>query len=84
VSCVFNRTICSPFPVGGKELMDAETTQAHPSEYGGANDSADPFAEGYEARMAGRSDTDNPYDLTDQEDAHLSWNDGWNEADECA
>ena len=35
----------------------------------------DPFTEGAEARLAGDPESANPYDIED--DAHLSWNDGW-------
>lgn len=41
----------------------------------------DPYAEGYDARIAGRSDSENPYDLQSDEIAHLEWNDGWAAAD---
>ena len=37
----------------------------------------DPYAEGADAGLAGKPDSDNPYDPETQEDAHLSWNDGW-------
>ena len=40
----------------------------------------DPELEGYEARLAGKSETDNPYD--DQTDEFLSWNDGFERASE--
>lgn len=38
----------------------------------------DPFAEGREAYDAGKMETANPYDS--QDDAFLSWNDGWETA----
>lgn len=44
--------------------------------------SSDPFAEGREAHDAGQPETANPYD--DQDDAFLSWNDGWQAAAEEA
>ena len=37
----------------------------------------DPYAEGADAGLAGQLDSANPYDPETQEDAHLSWNDGW-------
>lgn len=37
----------------------------------------DPYAEGADAGLAGQPDSANPYDPETQEDAHLSWNDGW-------
>lgn len=37
----------------------------------------DPYADGADARLAGVSETANPYDLDFDEEAHLSWNDGW-------
>lgn len=42
----------------------------------------DYFAEGAEARLAGQPETANPYDLETDEDAHMSWNDGWASIDE--
>lgn len=46
----------------------------------------DPYAEGAEAFYSGKSVTANPYDLKTQETEHLSWNDGyWDaESDEAA
>ena len=35
------------------------------------------YAEGADAGLAGLPDSANPYDPETQEDAHLSWNDGW-------
>lgn len=40
----------------------------------------DAHAQGYDAHLAGASETSNPYPVDD--DRHLSWNDGWNEAAE--
>lgn len=37
----------------------------------------DPYAEGYDAGLAGQSETANPYDLDTQEADHMSWNDGY-------
>lgn len=37
----------------------------------------DPFAEGVDAFHSGLAETQNPYDLDEFEDAHMSWNDGW-------
>ena len=47
---------------------------------------ADYFAEGADARLAGQSETANPYDPEGMAEAHTSWNDGWNsvEMDEDA
>lgn len=42
----------------------------------------DAFADGVDAFHAGRSDTANPYDPST--DAHLSWNDGWNQEADLA
>ncbi len=39
-------------------------------------DGRDPYAEGADAALAGRSETENPYDPLSDE--FLSWNDGWN------
>lgn len=36
----------------------------------------DPYAEGVDAALAGMPETANPYDPEDEE-AHMSWNDGW-------
>lgn len=38
------------------------------------------FAEGYDAWLAGRSESANPYD--ESSDEFLSWNDGFNAAEE--
>lgn len=40
----------------------------------------DAYAEGYDAWNCGKLDSDNPYDLEDQESLHMDWNDGWNDA----
>ena len=40
----------------------------------------DPYAEGREAFDAGKGEDANPYDLSDNESAHLMWNDGWSDA----
>lgn len=40
------------------------------------DDGRDPYAEGADAALAGRSEAENPYDP--QSDEFLSWNDGWN------
>ena len=37
------------------------------------------YDEGFEARLAGRPETDNPYN--EESDEFLSWNDGWMAAD---
>jgi hypothetical protein len=42
---------------------------------------ADPYAEGHDARLAGRPETANPYDPINDSEAHLSWNDGWSQED---
>jgi len=44
------------------------------------NEKKDYYAEGYDAYMSGRDETANPYEISENEDAHLSWNDGWNQA----
>lgn len=41
----------------------------------------DPYAEGVEAFDAGKDETVNPY--PEGTDEHLSWNDGWNAANEA-
>lgn len=40
----------------------------------------DAYAEGADAFLAGRPESDNPYD--DDTDDQLDWNDGWNSAAE--
>ena len=40
--------------------------------------------EGYDACQAGKSESDNPYDLQTQPKLHTSWNDGYLEAEEDA
>lgn len=40
----------------------------------------DPYAEGADARLAGQSETANPYPFAT--DDHLSWNDGWASVDD--
>ena len=45
----------------------------------------DPFAEGADARLAGRPDTANPYEVDGPDgdfEAHCAWNDGWASIDE--
>lgn len=37
----------------------------------------DPYAAGADAVLAGLPETANPYDPEEDEDAHMSWNDGW-------
>lgn len=41
-----------------------------------ASTPTDPFAEGYDARLAGKPETANPYIGVDGA-AEMSWNDGW-------
>lgn len=41
---------------------------------------SDPYAEGADARLAGKNESANPYEIAT--DAHLSWNDGWASIDE--
>ena len=38
---------------------------------------SDPFAEGKDAALAGWSEDANPYDLFENEEAHMLWHDGW-------
>lgn len=38
---------------------------------------SDAYNAGYLAYLAGDEETANPYDLATEEEAHLSWNDGW-------
>ena len=45
-----------------------------------SSDPRDPHAEGYDAWLAGISDLCNPY--AEDSDDHLSWNDGWIQAEE--
>lgn len=40
-------------------------------------DKNDPFAEGADAALAGKSETDNPYDPNADMDSYTKWNDGW-------
>lgn len=40
----------------------------------------DYYAEGYDAYLAGLDETENPYNPETQEEANMSWNDGWNAA----
>ncbi|MEM7291038.1 MAG: hypothetical protein AAF412_11835 [Pseudomonadota bacterium] len=40
----------------------------------------DPYAEGCEAYDAGSGEDANPYDIETDEDDHMSWNDGWQNA----
>lgn len=40
----------------------------------------DAYAEGFEAFLAGKPETDNPYDVDREFEAHLAWNDGWRAA----
>ncbi len=42
----------------------------------------DAYAEGREAYHAGKSETENPFDLGEDEDNYLAWSDGWIEAAE--
>lgn len=42
----------------------------------------DAHAEGREAYHAGKSETENPFDLGEDEDNYLAWSDGWIEAAE--
>lgn len=44
------------------------------------DEDSDPHAEGHDAYLAGLPETANPYDPETDEEAHLSWNDGWNAA----
>ena len=44
---------------------------------------ADPYAQGADDALGGQSLTDNPYDPNEQEDAHLSWNDGFKSLEEA-
>ena len=37
----------------------------------------DPHAEGAQAHLDGKPESDNPYDLFTQESDYLAWNDGW-------
>lgn len=41
------------------------------------SDDTDPHAEGADARLAGASETANPYDPEEQAEAFAAWNDGW-------
>jgi hypothetical protein len=47
----------------------------------------DPFAEGYDAALAGKPQTSNPYDMDSEFDNYAIWNDGWDaffdELDDC-
>lgn len=47
------------------------------------SDDRDPYAEGADAALAGQSETANPYDPIADEEAHCSWNDGWNDTKEA-
>lgn len=44
--------------------------------------SADPYAEGADAWLAGEPETANPYDP--ESDEYLSWSDGWSDAENDA
>ena len=45
----------------------------------------DAYEEGYNARLAGKSETANPYDPDDDTDIrHMEWNDGWTAAEDEA
>jgi ribosome modulation factor len=46
------------------------------------DENKDYYAEGYDAAIAGMDETSNPYDPVEQEDAYMSWNDGYMAA-EC-
>jgi len=47
-----------------------------------SDDDADPFAEGADARLAGKPETANPYDPELACDSCASWDDGWHDIDE--
>lgn len=40
----------------------------------------DPYDEGRAAYLTGKPESDNPYDIRDNEQAYLAWLYGWNEA----
>lgn len=40
----------------------------------------DAYAEGREAYDSGKPETTNPFDLAEDEQNYLAWNDGWNDA----
>lgn len=42
--------------------------------------SADAYAEGFAAFGAGKAETDNPYDIDREFEAHCAWGDGWRAA----
>lgn len=42
----------------------------------------DAYNEGFDAFEDGQGIEKNPYDILTQSQAHLSWNDGWNDAEE--
>ena len=44
----------------------------------------DAFAEGREAYDAGKCESENPFDLTEDEANYLAWADGWIEAAEAS
>lgn len=44
----------------------------------------DAFAEGREAYDAGKYESENPFDLTEDEANYLAWADGWIEAAEAS
>lgn len=39
------------------------------------------YAEGVAANQRGESKSANPYDLSDETENHLAWNDGWDSAE---
>lgn len=42
----------------------------------------DAYAEGYDAYLDGKPETANPFDLAEDEQNYLAWNDGWNDTAE--
>lgn len=59
--------------------MSRYVEQAHMTH---PTDETDYFLEGADARLAGQSETDNPYDIEANNSAFLSWNDGWASIDD--